>query len=118
MVLFDASIGDESVKKAQSDMEALITGNGGSIENINDWGKRELAYEIGGKKSAVYTVFLFEGPGELPATIERELKLNTNVLRYMLLVRDPQKVTVFNAPPRRAPEDREGSDNSEESNED
>ncbi len=116
MVLYDASIGDESVKKAQSDMESLITTNGGSIENVNDWGKREMAYEVEGKRSAFYNVILFSGDNELPGTIEKELKLNRDVLRYMLLVRDPEKVTVFNAPPRRAPEYRDEENENEEGN--
>lgn len=118
MVLFDTMIGDESIKKAQSDLEALITTNGGTIESRNDWGKRELAYEIDGKRSAVYSVILFEGDGDLPENIEKALKLNTDILRYMLLVRDPAKVTVFNAPPRKTPEERgeEVGEDSEENN--
>jgi small subunit ribosomal protein S6 len=87
-VVFDGSLPEEALAKEQAKIQALIKENG-DFETIDVWGRRELAYNIGKKKVGFYCLFLYSGEGDLNAKIEKALKINETVLRYLVVVRDP-----------------------------
>ncbi|HCC33737.1 MAG TPA: 30S ribosomal protein S6 [Clostridiales bacterium] len=63
----------------------LIASGGGSIEHRDDWGKRRLAYEIGGERDGYYTILRFKADSPTLKGLERAFRLNEDVLRYLII---------------------------------
>ncbi len=66
----------------------LIESNGGEIEEVDEWGLRKLAYEIDKKGTGYYVNMYFSAPVEAIAPIERNLRIDDDVLRYLTLKYD------------------------------
>ncbi len=63
---------------------------GGTITNIDDWGKKRMAYEIQKMKDGYYYFIQLEGNSETPAKLEASLRIMDNVLRYLVVKADEQ----------------------------
>ncbi len=61
---------------------------GGQVSNIENWGKRAFAYELAGKREGTYVVMQFESSSAVAEELRRVMKLNENVLRCLVIVRD------------------------------
>jgi small subunit ribosomal protein S6 len=85
--VFDGTLPDEVVQKEQKAIEEIINQNA-TLERIDSWGKRQLAYNIKKKKTGVYIVFNFEGEGNVVIALEKHFKLNENILRHLTCVRN------------------------------
>lgn len=62
-----------------------------NIENVDEWGKRALSYEIKKKKEGLYHLANFKATPENIVKINREFRLNENVLRAMVSLRNKEK---------------------------
>ncbi len=60
----------------------------GAVTKMDEWGVKKLAYEIQKLKEGYYVLIEFESEPTLPKELERNLKINDNVLRYMTVTRD------------------------------
>ncbi|MBN2188337.1 MAG: 30S ribosomal protein S6 [Chitinispirillaceae bacterium] len=87
VVVFDGTQSDESLHKEQVKIEDLLK-QSTSFEKVDVWGKRSLAYPIRKKRLGFYCLFLYESEGGAINSLERQLKLNELVLRYLTVVRD------------------------------
>lgn len=77
---------DDEAKKAENEkIQELITKFGGTIEKTDDWGKRRLAYEIKKFTEGFYTFHTVEAESTLPADMEQRLRIDENVLRYLVI---------------------------------
>ena len=77
---------DEETKAAESQKVLdLITRFGGTIEKIDDWGKRRLAYEIKKVNEGFFSFITFEAPATTPAEIESRVRIMEDVLRYLII---------------------------------
>ena len=65
--------------------KALIERFGGTITNVDDWGKKRLAYEIQKMKEGFYYFIQFEAESSAPAEIESRIRIMDNVLRYLVV---------------------------------
>lgn len=65
----------------------IIAQNGGVIENTDEWGKKKLAYPIDYKTEGYYVLVHFEAEAELPKELERNFKIDENIMRYMVVRR-------------------------------
>ena len=65
--------------------KALIEGGNGKIHRLEDWGRRQLAYPIQNLVKAHYVLFNIEGPAAAVAELERTMRINEDVLRYLTL---------------------------------
>lgn len=63
----------------------IVTNNGGTIEKIDEWGKKRLAYPINYINDGYYVLMYFAAPTELPAELERNYKISDDVMRYMVV---------------------------------
>jgi small subunit ribosomal protein S6 len=63
----------------------IITNNGGTVENVDEWGKRRLAYPIQYINDGYYVLVNFEAPPELPAELERNYRISDDVLRFVVI---------------------------------
>jgi small subunit ribosomal protein S6 len=85
MYIIDTQLEDAPRKELIDRVTALITGNGGEVEKIDEWGKRRLAYPINYKNEGYYVLVNFSAESELPKEIERVLQISDDVLRYLVI---------------------------------
>ena len=77
---------DEETKAAESQkVQDLITRFGGTIDKIDDWGNRRLAYEIQKVNEGFFSFISFDAEGTVPAEIESRVRIMENVLRYLIV---------------------------------
>ncbi len=72
----------ETIHKSITD---VISSGGGSVSEQGVWQKRKLAYEIDTFKEGIYTITTFESPSEVPAELDRVLKISDDVIRHKVL---------------------------------
>ena len=80
-----AKIEDEERAAVVDKCKALIERFGGTITNVDDWGKKRLAYEIQKMKEGFYYFIQFEAESSAPAEIESRIRIMDNVLRYLVV---------------------------------
>ena len=84
--IIDTGLEEAARKELIEKVSALIANNGGEIEKVDEtWGKRRLAYAIDYKTEGWYVLVTFKAPAELPRELERNLQINENVLRYLVV---------------------------------
>ena len=77
---------EEEAKVAEmAKVQDLIARFGGTIEKIDDWGKKRLAYEIQKKNEGFFSFISFDAEGTVPAEIESRVRIMENVLRYLIV---------------------------------
>ena len=64
----------------------FIENNGGKVKSVDRWGKHRLAYEIAKKQYGYYVYIRFEAVGSIIRELERELKLDDSILRYLTVL--------------------------------
>jgi small subunit ribosomal protein S6 len=78
--------------QAQSDLEAKVSSRieaaGGKMHKVDRWGKRRLAYPIKKHTDGYYVFYQMELPPQAAIEIERDLRLNENVLRFLLTLQE------------------------------
>ena len=87
VLIFDSGLEDEQVDQKLKSLEERVTENGGTIEDVANWGKRKLAYPIKKKESGNYVVVTFKSGAEQLEELERGLKLDEQVLRYLIILK-------------------------------
>ena len=85
MVIFTPELDERQVAPTLDKFLTVITNAGGSIDNVNVWGKRRFAYEIQKKSEGTYVVVDFTATSEATDELDRQLKLNEQVLRTKVL---------------------------------
>ena len=93
--IIDTALEEEARKELIEKVSALIAQNGGEVEKIDEtWGKRRLAYPINDKPEGYYVLVTMQAPAELPKEIERNLRINENVLRSLVIKLEEKKHSV------------------------
>jgi len=72
---------------------------GGQVVEVQRWGKRRLAYEIGKRRDGIYTLIVHEGSGPMVKEIERRMRLNEAVMRVLSVIHVPPELTQAKADP-------------------
>ena len=85
MVIINPEIDERQVPTTLDKFLAVITNDGGSIENVDVWGKRRLAYEIQKKNEGIYAVVNFTSTSDAAQELDRQLKLNEQIMRTKVL---------------------------------
>ena len=85
MYVIDAALEDGARVDLINRFSDLVVKNGGEVDRIDEWGKRRLAYAINYKTEGYYVLMYIKGPSELPRELERNLKINEQVLRYVTI---------------------------------
>ena len=84
----NAKIEDDERAAVVDKCKALIERFGGTITNVDEWGKRRLAYEIQKMKEGFYYIVQFDAPTTAPAEIESRIRIMDNVMRYLVVKRE------------------------------
>jgi len=97
----------ENKENILTKVENFIKNNGGEIGEVEDWGKKRLAYEINRKQYGNYYQIHFEGPGNLPGLLEQEYRLEEGILRFLTITSDPRAALKREEPVEPAKETKE-----------
>jgi small subunit ribosomal protein S6 len=92
-------IDDKATKAAADRVQGLITQRGGSLTNVQEWGKRRLAYKIQHHAEGIYFVYRLEMEPAAAAEIEHELNLDEQVLRFIMIYLEPRWLEALKNPP-------------------
>ncbi len=84
VLVFSVKEGDEAVKALNEKFQKLIAENA-TVETVDDWGKRKLAYDINYETDGYYVFTTFTSAPEFPAEIERVAGITDGVLRCMII---------------------------------
>jgi small subunit ribosomal protein S6 len=98
VIVVDAMIPDESIA-SEFDAVAKLIESQGKMVKLDRWGKRKLAYTIRKRTHGEYAVFYYESEsGALAAELEKRLRINENVLRWLTIADNPVGVPADKAP--------------------
>ena len=97
----------EGTQNILTKVQNFIKNNGGEIGEVEDWGKKRLAYEINRKQYGNYCQIHFEGPSNLPGLLEREYRLEEGILRFLTVLSDPKAALKREEPVEPAKETKE-----------
>ena len=77
---------DEEVRTATVEKaKEAVTSLGGQITNVDDWGIKQLAYEVQKMNEGFYYFIQFDAQPEIPGQLEQKLRIMDNVLRYLVV---------------------------------
>lgn len=84
-VVLDPNLDEESLKAEFDKVSALITRFDGTIDKVDDWGKRRLAYEIDKLTEGYYYFYTVTAPPSAPREIEDRMRIMEKVVRYLII---------------------------------
>ena len=84
MMVTTVNLDEEASTALINKFKNLIAANG-TIDSVDDWGKKRLAYPINDETEGVYTVICFTSEPDFPAELDRVFKITEGVLRSMTL---------------------------------
>ncbi|HRW17341.1 MAG TPA: 30S ribosomal protein S6 [Dermatophilaceae bacterium] len=88
MVILDPELDDRTVAPSLDKLLTVVTKGGGSVDNVDVWGRRRLAYDIKKKAEGIYAVVDLTAESAVALELDRQLGLNESVLRTKLLRKD------------------------------
>ncbi|MDO4467189.1 MAG: 30S ribosomal protein S6 [Bacillota bacterium] len=91
MYIINAALDDEAFAKVQNRLHGTVTSNGGSIDNVDDWGIKEFAYEIDHMKKGHYVVINVTANNEGIFEFQRRSRIDNNVIRIMVVKTESEK---------------------------
>ena len=85
MYILNAELDEATRNQEIASLAKILTDNGAKVLETNEWGARELAYEINFQKRGYYVVVTFNGGNEAVAELDRICRINQNVVRHMIV---------------------------------
>jgi small subunit ribosomal protein S6 len=87
-LVVNAKIEDDARAEVIEKIKEMIAGYDATITNVDEWGKKKLAYEIQKMKEGDYYFIQFEASTEVPAEIEQKLRIMEPVMRFLCVKQD------------------------------
>lgn len=87
-VLINAALDDEQISGIIARIKEAIANNGGEIREIENWGRKRLAYMVKKSKIGYYVIFRFDAPSNIVAKLERFYSLDEHILRFLIVKLD------------------------------
>ena len=87
-LVVNAKIEDEERAAVVEKAKEYITRFGGTITNVDEWGKKRLAYEIQKMREGFYYFIQFDANADCPAEIEKRVRILDNIIRYLCVRKD------------------------------
>ena len=79
------SLDEEAVNANIEKFKGIIENGGGSVDNVDVWGKRKLAYEINKVNEGFYTLVNFTASPELPKELDRVFRITDGIMRHIIV---------------------------------
>lgn len=102
MYILDGVLSEDQIEDLVGRISKYITENGGDIVEADEWGMRQLAYPIENRNNGYYVSMHFNASADLPAKLERTLRIEERVLRFMVLRLDAKMKRHFSSRHERA----------------
>ena len=93
MVLVDPEVDERTVEPTLTKYMEVVKKDGGSVDEIDVWGRRRLAYEIKKKNEAIYAVVDFHSTPDSAAELDRLLRLNETIMRTKIIRPEEQRIS-------------------------
>ena len=87
-VVLNAKIEDEERVKVLDKVKEYVTRFGGQISDVDEWGKKKLAYDVQKMSEGYYYFIHFEAETSAPAEIENRVRIMDNVMRFLIVNQD------------------------------
>ena len=87
-VVLSAKLEDDERAAALEKVKGYITRFGGTVTDVEEWGKKRLAYEIQKMQDGFYYFVQFDAPATCPAEVEKRVRIVDNVIRYLCVRKD------------------------------
>ena len=87
-LVVNAKIEDEERAAVVEKAKEYVTRYGGTITEVDEWGKKRLAYEIQKMREGFYYFIRFDANADCPAEVERHVRIMDNVLRFLCVRQD------------------------------
>ena len=87
-LVLNAKVEDDVRTATLEKVKGLVERFNGTITNVDEWGKKKLAYEVQKMKEAFYYFIRFEAESTVPAEIESRVRIMDNVLRFLVVRKD------------------------------
>ena len=91
LLLTNPSLDDEARSAVLEKVQNLITADGGTVDSLDEWGRRKLAYEIASLAEGDYTLVDFHTAPAAIAELDRVLHITDGVVRYMIVHREDRE---------------------------
>jgi small subunit ribosomal protein S6 len=88
MIILDPSLEEGTVQPSLEQFLTVVTAGGGSVDKVDVWGRRRLAFEIDKRSEGIYAVIDMKAMPDSVAELDRQLSLNEAVLRTKVLRMD------------------------------
>jgi small subunit ribosomal protein S6 len=85
MVVLDPNLDEAAIEAMNSRIQGLVTQRGGTVDSVDTWGRKRLAYPIGRFRDGFYILNRLQLPPTAATEIERALKLTESVIRHLLV---------------------------------
>jgi len=113
--IFDTQMAEDRVGEKLERYHALIAGDGGGeVTAVDDWGRRQLAYPIRKRTNGHYVVAQFKTEADALPEFERLLKLDEELLRYLIVVHDGEPTAPMSIATRQASRDGDDDEDADE----
>ena len=87
-LVVNAKIEDEAREAVVEKAKNYVARYGGTITEVEEWGKKRLAYEVQKMREGFYYFIQFEADATCPAEVERHVRIMDNVLRYLVVKKE------------------------------
>lgn len=89
LYVIDPSLGEEATADVVAKFKTLVEAKG-TVSEVDEWGKRRLAYPINDLNDGYYVLMTFTATPDLPAELDRQLRINDSVMRSIIVCTDEQ----------------------------
>jgi len=87
IVVFDGALPSDAIEKERKTIEDLFKANG-NLVNVDEWGKKVLAYKINKKTTGFYVLFVYEYNGNAGKFTDDNFKFNENIIRHLTVIHE------------------------------
>lgn len=86
--VLNSEMNEEQVNSTIDKVKSIIEKSNGTIENVDLWGKKKLAYEINKKTEGYFVLINFESSEDFPKELDRNFRIMDSVIRHIIVKRD------------------------------
>lgn len=87
-LVVNAKIEDEAREAVVEKAKNYVTRYGGTVTEVEEWGKKRLAYEVQKMNEGYYYFIQFDAESTVPAAVEQDVRIMDNVLRFLCVRKD------------------------------
>ena len=87
-LVVNAKIEDEAREAVVEKAKGYVARYGGTVTEVEEWGKKRLAYEVQKMREGFYYFIQFEADATCPAEVDRHVRIMDNVMRYLVVKKE------------------------------